>query len=108
MERHDQCQREDGSARTAFEHGQSPQKGASHTERRVDRAKAPDRLSHVPLKLLRLSAVKERTGLSRSTIRRLEKQGGFPKRIKISTNIVAWIEDDVIEWIQARADRFAV
>jgi len=38
-----------------------------------------DKRSHLPLKLLRFNAVRERTGLSRSTVWRLEGRGAFPK-----------------------------
>ena len=62
-----------------------------------------DKLTLIPLKLLRFAAVRERTGLSRSTVWRLERRGGFPKHIKVSANIVAWLEEDVIEWIRSKA-----
>jgi hypothetical protein len=45
-----------------------------------------ERLESIPLKFLRFSAVRERTGLSRSTIWRLERQGVFPKHRRISAN----------------------
>ena len=62
-----------------------------------------DKLTLIPLKLLRFTAVRERTGLSRSTVWRLERRGAFPKHIKVSANIVAWLEEDVIEWIRSKA-----
>jgi len=55
-----------------------------------------------PLKLLRFPAVRERTGLSRSTIWRLERRGEFPKHHRIAPNVVAWVEDDVHMWIESR------
>ena len=51
------------------------------------------------LKLLRFPAIRERTGLSRSTIWRLEHQGRFPPRHWISANAVAWVEEEVVTWI---------
>jgi prophage regulatory protein len=42
-----------------------------------------------PLKLLRFPAVRDRTGLSRSTIWRLERKGAFPRHHRISANAVA-------------------
>ena len=42
------------------------------------------------------------TGVSRSTIWRLERSGAFPKHRRISANAVAWIEEEVNSWIQAR------
>jgi prophage regulatory protein len=50
----------------------------------------------------RLLAVKEvvaRTGLSRASIYRLERAGGFPKRLSISKNRVAWKESEIGAWI---------
>lgn len=58
-----------------------------------------------PVRLLRFAAVRRLTGLSRSTIWRLEHAGGFPRRIRISLNVVAWLENEVVAWIQAKADR---
>ena len=62
-----------------------------------------DKLALLPLKLLRFTAVRERTGLSRSTVWRLERRGAFPRHIKVSANIVVWLEEDVVEWIRAKA-----
>src|SRR5437870_5498258 len=62
--------------------------------------------AHVaPLRLLRFAAVRGLTGLSRSTIWRLEHAGAFPRRIRISLNVVAWLENDVVAWIQDKAGR---
>jgi prophage regulatory protein len=54
------------------------------------------------LKLLRFPAVRERTGLSRSTIWRLERHGDFPKHRRISANAVAWVEEEVMIWIYSK------
>jgi prophage regulatory protein len=59
----------------------------------------------VPLRLLRFGDVRQRTGLSRSTIWRMERSGSFPSRVKVSVNVVAWREDEVSEWIASRARR---
>jgi prophage regulatory protein len=53
-------------------------------------------------RLLRFPAVRERTGLSRSTIWRLEQRGQFPRHHQISANVVAWSEDEVSGWIRGR------
>jgi prophage regulatory protein len=58
--------------------------------------------SRVLPRLLRFPAVRERTGLSRSTIWRLERRGEFPRHHRISPNVVAWSEEDVHRWIEAR------
>jgi prophage regulatory protein len=61
------------------------------------------RLDHVPLKFIRFTAVRERTGLSRSTIWRLQRVGAFPKHHRISSNAVAWVEQDVVDWMRTKA-----
>jgi predicted DNA-binding transcriptional regulator AlpA len=60
-------------------------------------------LERVPLKFIRFKAVRERTGLSRSTIWRLDRAGAFPRHHQISANAVAWMEQDVVNWIQSKA-----
>jgi prophage regulatory protein len=55
-----------------------------------------------PVKLLRYPVVRERTGLSRSTVWRLERRGEFPKHRRIAPNIVAWSEHEVSRWIEER------
>ena len=60
------------------------------------------------LKLLRFPAVRERTGLSRSTIWRLERLGSFPRHRRISANVVAWVEEEVTSWIHSKVGDIAV
>jgi prophage regulatory protein len=60
------------------------------------------------LRLLRFAAVRERTGLPRSTIWRLERRGTFPRHHRISANAVAWIEDDIANWIRSKVAGIAV
>lgn len=43
--------------------------------------------------------VKEKTGLARSTIFVLEKEGKFPKRRKFGNKAVRWIESEIDAWI---------
>jgi prophage regulatory protein len=54
------------------------------------------------MKLLRFPTVRELTGLSRSTMWRLERRGEFPKHHRIAPNIVAWSESEVTRWIEER------
>jgi prophage regulatory protein len=56
-----------------------------------------------PIRFLRFPAVLARTGLSRSTIWRLERRGEFPRHRRISPNAVAWVESEVTDWIRSRA-----
>lgn len=60
-------------------------------------------LTPPPPRLLRPRTVCERTGLSRTTLWRLERRGEFPRHRQISTNAVGWLEEEVTIWIQARA-----
>ena len=62
----------------------------------------PGRSEGTVPRLLRFPAVRERTGLSRSTIWRLERAGAFPRHRQISANAVAWMEHEVSAWIHAR------
>ena len=56
----------------------------------------------VNVRLLRSRAVISMTGLSRMTIYRLEALGNFPKRIKLGEKAIAWRQDEIDDWIQAR------
>ncbi len=42
------------------------------------------------------------TGLSRSTLYRLERKGELPRRIKISSNTVGWSLAAIQKWIEGR------
>jgi prophage regulatory protein len=53
-------------------------------------------------RLLALSEVQARFGLSKSTIYRLLTRGEFPKPLKISPGRVAWCERDLHAWLKAR------
>jgi prophage regulatory protein len=52
-----------------------------------------------PSRILRLKAVLERTGLSRSTLYRKIQLGTFPKQLRISTRCAGWRESDVDGWL---------
>lgn len=54
-----------------------------------------------PIRFLRLPAVIERTGLSRTTIYRLEMEGKFPRRLKTSQSSSAWVESEVQQWAES-------
>lgn len=52
--------------------------------------------------ILRLPKVKERVGLSRSTIYLSISKGNFPKPIYLGERSVGWLEDDINEWVTRR------
>jgi predicted DNA-binding transcriptional regulator AlpA len=54
------------------------------------------------IRFLRLPAVCERTGLSRSQIYRMESAGQFPARVKLSEICSAWVESEVEIWAAGR------
>lgn len=41
-------------------------------------------------------------GLSDPTIWRMEKEGKFPKRIRLGGNSCGWFENEVLDWLAAR------
>lgn len=54
--------------------------------------------------ILRLPAVKSRTGLSRSTIYLRVAQGRFPRSVSLGGRAVGWIETEVNHWLAARIE----
>lgn len=56
--------------------------------------------SQAPERILRLGAVLERTGLSRSTLYRKVSSGTFPRQLKISDRCAGWRETEVEEWLR--------
>jgi prophage regulatory protein len=55
--------------------------------------------------ILRLSDVKARTGLSRSTIYERIKEGDFPAQVSLGPRAVGWLESDINGWISAQVER---
>ena len=55
--------------------------------------------------ILRLPAVKARTGLSRSTIYLRVGQGTFPEPISLGARAVGWIEREVEEYVAKLIER---
>ena len=53
-------------------------------------------------RFVRLPEVMQRCGLSRSSIYQKMADGSFPAQIKISKRSVAWLEGDLIDWIEAQ------
>jgi prophage regulatory protein len=52
----------------------------------------------------RLLLVKDRTGLSRSTIYLRIAEGTFPKQISLGSRAVGWIESEIDEWLEQRIE----
>jgi prophage regulatory protein len=56
-------------------------------------------LSDKPDRILRLPAVLERTGLTRSTLYRKIQAGTFPKQVAISVRCAGWRESAINAWM---------
>lgn len=52
--------------------------------------------------ILRLAHVKQRTGLSRSSIYNGIRQGTFPHQIPLGPRAVGWVESSINDWIADR------
>jgi prophage regulatory protein len=52
--------------------------------------------------VLRLPAVRQRTGLGRSTIYSRIALGKFPRPIRLSERCVGWLENDIEAWLSER------
>jgi prophage regulatory protein len=54
------------------------------------------------LSFLRLSTVRARTGLSRSTLYRRISEGSFPAPIPLGGRSIGWLDADINEWINGQ------
>lgn len=52
--------------------------------------------------ILRLPAVKARTGLAPSTIYLRISEGSFPKPIRLGARAVGWLESEIEAWLSER------
>lgn len=57
-------------------------------------------MTDTPDRILRLKAVLDRTGLSRSTMYRKMQNGSFPKNISLSTRCKGWRKSAVQAWMR--------
>ena len=55
-------------------------------------------------RVLRLAAVKNRTGVSRSSIYAWVAAGTFPRPISLGPRAVGWLESEIAEWLQRRIE----
>lgn len=56
-------------------------------------------------RLLSWNRVRDLTGLSRSTVWRLQQAGEFPDPIRLSSNRVGWWESELTAWKAIQANR---
>ena len=52
--------------------------------------------------ILRMPAVKLKTGLSKATIYLRIKQNSFPRSIELGGRAVGWLESDIETWIEEK------
>jgi len=55
------------------------------------------------MNILNAKEVVKKTGLSRTTIWRLERKGEFPLRVALSDRRVGWKEEEIIKWLESRS-----
>ncbi len=60
------------------------------------------------MKYIRFKELKNLVPLCRTTIWRMEREGRFPKRRRIGKYATAWVEDEVLAWMQERAETSAM
>jgi prophage regulatory protein len=53
-------------------------------------------------RIISIAKVDEMTGLSNVTRWRMEKRGEFPQRRQISPNRIAYLESEVLAWMESR------
>lgn len=56
-------------------------------------------------RILPWSQVKVISGLSRTTVWRLQKTGDFPSSVQVSMNRVGWRQSDLLDWKKSRMPR---
>jgi len=54
-------------------------------------------------RVIRKPETRQITGMSDSTIRRLELEGRFPKRLRLGGSACGWLLSEVNAWLQERA-----
>lgn len=54
------------------------------------------------MKLLKMRDVMALTSLAKSTIYKYIDIEGFPKQVKLGRGSVSWIEEEVLDWIEAK------
>jgi prophage regulatory protein len=55
--------------------------------------------------ILRLPAVKTRTGLSRSTIYLRVSEGTFPRPVSLGARAVGWLESEIDRWVMLLVEK---
>lgn len=54
------------------------------------------------MRLIRIKEVQALTSLARATIYKYIQEGAFPKQVSLGANAVAWVEEEVLTWIEGK------
>lgn len=54
------------------------------------------------MRVIRQKEAIQRTGLSRTTLWRLERAGDFPQRRRIGRQAVGWFANEIDDWLASR------
>jgi prophage regulatory protein len=68
----------------------------------MDRTQTHRRTVAEPTAIIRQPEVSSRTGYSRPSLYRLEKEGRFPRRVKLGDRAAGWVAGEIEAWVQAR------
>ena len=68
----------------------------------VDRTVATMSTENNKDRILRFPEVREMTGLSRTTLWRMEKDDKFPQRVQLGISSVGWKQNEIQAWIKKR------
>lgn len=68
-------------------------------ENNISSSSSPPRL-----RILRVAEVLSMVPLSDASLRRMEKDGRFPKRIRLGSQSYGWAESEVLDWIRLRME----
>lgn len=69
----------------------------------ADHSRADERVQRSrPIRLLRLPQVMEITSMRKTMIYALQARGDFPRGVKLASQSVRWVEEEVLEWLARR------
>lgn len=64
-----------------------------------------DQSTSPTLEILRRQQVQQRTGLPRSSLQHLIRQGQFPRPISLSARTVGWLSHEIEAWLRDRVSQ---
>lgn len=65
---------------------------------------SPQKIPDAPERILRIKEVTELTGISRTTIWRMERNGKFPARVQLGVGSVGWKSSSLQKWMAKRQE----